>query len=171
VFFICLIAFAFFLSSASSAILALSNNDSSLVVSLFLWSSLTSARSVSICASILSIGIPSLIPKSERNCLIEIGHPQPPTPIKTDNTTARGIITGTIKQKRSKAIDMGFYWLKDRFEQEQFDYVWGPGIENLADYPTKHHSGKHHSTVRPIYIYMKNKSPKTIQGCVELLAR
>ena len=108
---------------------------------------------------------------SERNCLIEMGHPQPPTPIKTDNTTARGIITGTIKQKRSKAIDMRFYWLKDRFEQKQFDYVWGPGIENLADYPTKHHSGKHHSTVRPIYLYIKNKSPKTIQGCVELLAR
>ena len=100
-----------------------------------------------------------------------MGHPQPPTPIKTDNTTARGIITGTIKQKRSKAIDMRFYWLKDRFEQKQFDYVWGPGIENLADYPTKHHSGKHHSTVRPIYLYIKNKSPKTIQGCVELLAR
>ena len=108
---------------------------------------------------------------SERNCLIEMGHPQPPTPIKTDNTTARGIITGTIKQKRSKAIDMRFYWLKDRFEQKQFDYVWGPGIENLADYPTKHHSGKHHSTVRPIYLYIKNKSPKTIQGCVRLLAR
>jgi hypothetical protein len=108
---------------------------------------------------------------SERNCLLEMGHPQPPTPIKTDNTTARGIITGTIKQKRSKAIDMRFYWLKDRYEQKQFDYVWGPGIENLADYPTKHHSGKHHSTVRPIYLYIKNKSPKTIQGCVELLAR
>jgi hypothetical protein len=33
---------------------------------------------------------------SERNCLIEMGHPQPPTPIQTDNTTARGIVTGTI---------------------------------------------------------------------------
>jgi hypothetical protein len=50
---------------------------------------------------------------SERNCLIEMGHPQPPTPIRTDSTTARGIVTGTIKQKRSKAIDMRFYWLKD----------------------------------------------------------
>jgi hypothetical protein len=50
---------------------------------------------------------------SERNCLIEMGHSQPPTPIRTDNTTARGIVTGTIKQKRSKAIDMRFYWLKD----------------------------------------------------------
>jgi hypothetical protein len=55
---------------------------------------------------------------SERNCLIEMGHPQPPTPIRTDNTFARGIVTGTIKQKRSKAIDMGFYWLKDRYQQK-----------------------------------------------------
>jgi hypothetical protein len=51
---------------------------------------------------------------SERDCLIEMGYPQPPTPIQTDNTTSRGIITGTIKQKQSKAIDMRFYWLKDR---------------------------------------------------------
>ena len=45
--------------------------------------------------------------------LEELGHPQPPTPIKTDNTTANGIINGTVKQQRSKAIDMRFYWLKD----------------------------------------------------------
>ena len=41
-----------------------------------------------------------------RNCLLEMGHPQPATPMKTDNSTAKGIITGTIKQKRSKSIDM-----------------------------------------------------------------
>ena len=106
-----------------------------------------------------------------RNCLIEMGHPQPPTQIRTDNTTARGIITGTIKQKRSKAIDMRFYWLNDRYEQKQFDYVWGKGIENLADYPTKHQTGPHHFQVRPLYLHVKGKSPKTLQGCVELLNR
>ena len=47
-------------------------------------------------------------------CLIELGHPQPATPTKPDNRTALGILTGTIKQKRSKAIDMQFCWLKDR---------------------------------------------------------
>lgn len=106
-----------------------------------------------------------------RNCLIEMGHPQPPTPIRTDNTTARGIITGTIKQKRSKAIDMRFYWLNDRYEQGQFDYVWGKGTENLGDAPTKHHPGSHHLQIRPIYLHIKGKSPKTMQGCVELLTR
>lgn len=41
-----------------------------------------------------------------RTCLIELGHPQPPTPIKTDNTTAEGLTNNTVKQKQSKAIDM-----------------------------------------------------------------
>jgi hypothetical protein len=104
-----------------------------------------------------------------RTCLIEMGHPQPPTPIRTDNTTARGIITGTIKQKRSKAIDMRFYWLNDRYKQDQFDYVWGKGCENMGDAPTKHHAGSHHLKIRPIMLHIKNKSPKTMQGCVELL--
>jgi hypothetical protein len=42
-------------------------------------------------------------------CLEELGHPQPPMPIKTDNTTANGIANDTIKQKWSKAMDMRFY--------------------------------------------------------------
>jgi hypothetical protein len=103
-----------------------------------------------------------------RQCLIELGHPQPPTPLKTDNSTATGILTGTIKQKRSKAIDMRFYWLKDRVKQKQFDVYWEPGLHNLADYTTKHHSGNHHRRLRPIQLYEKD-SPKTVQGCIKLL--
>ena len=84
---------------------------------------------------------------SIRQCLIEMGHPQPPTPMKTDNSTAQGILYGTIKQKRSKAINMRFYCLKDRAEQGQFDIYWEPGKQNLADYPTKHHSGTHRCNI------------------------
>eukprot|EP00536_Pseudo-nitzschia_multiseries_P006489 jgi/Psemu1/15436/gm1.15436_g len=79
-----------------------------------------------------------------RQCLIELGHPQLATPLKTDNNTAEGILNGTIKQKRSKAIDMQYYWLKDRAQQGQFNIFWQPGKHNLADYPTKHHPGNHH---------------------------
>ena len=32
--------------------------------------------------------------------------------LKTDNSTADGIINDTVKQTKSKAINMGFYWLK-----------------------------------------------------------
>lgn len=38
--------------------------------------------------------------------LEEMGHPQPPTPIQVDNTTAVGFCNNTIKHRRSKAIDM-----------------------------------------------------------------
>jgi hypothetical protein len=64
---------------------------------------------------------------SSRNCLIDMGHPQPATKMITDNNTAKEIIKGTIKQKRSKSIDMRFYWLKDQQEQGQFDICWEPG--------------------------------------------
>ena len=40
--------------------------------------------------------------------LEELGHPQPATPMATDNNTASGIATDTVKQKRSKVIDMHF---------------------------------------------------------------
>jgi hypothetical protein len=46
-----------------------------------------------------------------QNCLEKLGHPQPQTPLKTDNTTAVGIANDTVKQKHSKAIDMQFYWI------------------------------------------------------------
>jgi hypothetical protein len=59
--------------------------------------------------------------------LEELGHPQPPTPMETDNTTTTGYSNGTIKQKRTKAIDMRFYWIKDRVKQGQFNVYWGPG--------------------------------------------
>jgi hypothetical protein len=71
----------------------------------------------------------------------------------TDNTTATGYSNGTIKQKRTKAMDMRFYWIKDRVKQGQFNIYWGPGFQNLADYFTKHHSPAHHKRMRDVYIH------------------
>ena len=64
---------------------------------------------------------------------------------------------------------MRFYWLRDRVEQKQFDVRWRPGKTNLADYPTKHHTGQHHQKVRPIYLYDPDNSPSTVQGCIKIL--
>jgi hypothetical protein len=36
--------------------------------------------------------------------LEELGHPHPPTPWETDNTTATGYINGKLKQKRTRAM-------------------------------------------------------------------
>jgi hypothetical protein len=41
-----------------------------------------------------------------RVTLTELGRTQPPTPLRTNNYTAFGILNKTIKQKRSKSIDM-----------------------------------------------------------------
>ena len=38
--------------------------------------------------------------------LIELGHPQPPTPIRTNISTIDGIANGSIKQNKRKAMDM-----------------------------------------------------------------
>ncbi len=43
-----------------------------------------------------------------RQILQQMGHPQPPTPLKTDNSTAAAIVTSSIRQKKSKAMDMRF---------------------------------------------------------------
>ena len=83
-----------------------------------------------------------------RQALIDMGHPQPPTPIATDNSTAHGIVTSSIKQKRSKAMDMRFHWVTDRVQQQQFFVYWAPGKENLADYFSKHHPPYHHTNMR-----------------------
>ena len=48
----------------------------------------------------------------------EIGHPQGNTPMKTDKSTASGIINETVKQRRSKAKDMRFNWVRDRCKQK-----------------------------------------------------
>ena len=104
-----------------------------------------------------------------RQACIELGHPQPATPMRTDNSTADGIMNGIVKQRRSKAIDMRFYWLKDRVSQKMFDVHWALGKVNLADYYTKHHPAKHVKQIRSIYINGPS-SPRSLQGCVKLLA-
>ena len=88
-----------------------------------------------------------------RIALEELGHPQPATPMATDNNTASGIATDTVKQKRSKAIDMRFYWIRDRVRQGQFQIYWSKGQTNRADYFSKHHPASHHQAIRSTYLY------------------
>ena len=52
-----------------------------------------------------------------RTILEEMGHPQPATRMVTDNLAANNIANDIGKQKRSKAIDMRFYWIQDRIKQ------------------------------------------------------
>jgi hypothetical protein len=86
---------------------------------------------------------------SMQQTLIELGHPQPRTMIQTDNATAHALLTNKILPKALKAMDMRFHWLRCRDAQDQFHYYWRPGMQNMADYFTKHHPATHHKNVRP----------------------
>jgi hypothetical protein len=103
-----------------------------------------------------------------RVTLTELGHTQQPTPLRTDNSTAYGIVKETIKQKRSKAMDMRYHWLTDRVRQKQFDVYSRPGRENLTDYHTKHHSAQHHKDMCHLILNEAN-SLQVLRGCVKLL--
>ena len=97
-----------------------------------------------------------------------MGHSQPPTPVQVENSTALGISTGTIKQRKSKAMDMRFYWIRDRINQDQFNIYFKPGSTNREDYFKKHSPPAHHSTVRPSYLHIEKYGKSTLQGCVNL---
>jgi hypothetical protein len=107
--------------------------------------------------------------------LREMVHPQDATELKTYNTTADRIANKTFIPKRSKAMDMRYYWIQDRIEQGQFDISWAPGDTHLGDYFTKHHSPSHHKRIRPFYIHIQadpmirhNTKHPVLRGCVNL---
>jgi hypothetical protein len=79
-----------------------------------------------------------------RTTLAEMCHNQDSTDLKTDNTTADGIINNKVEHKSSKAMNLRSYWVKDRVEQDQFNVGWAPGDTNMGDYFTKHHSPADH---------------------------
>ena len=59
-----------------------------------------------------------------RIMLMKMGHSQPKTRLELDTTTAFGMLTKQLVPKRSKAIDMRFFWLRDRTNQQQFHSHW-----------------------------------------------
>jgi hypothetical protein len=91
-----------------------------------------------------------------RFILTELGHPQPPTPIHIDNTTTVGIVDNKIKQQKSQAIEMRYFWLLDGKTQQYFKSYYQPGLKNLGNYPSKHHTAAIYQHVKPYYVHMKN---------------
>jgi hypothetical protein len=91
-----------------------------------------------------------------RTTLEELGWLQTATTITTDNSTAAGVSNNAVKQTRSKSMDMRFYWIQDRIDQNQYIVIWAPGSTNKADYYTKHHTPSHHRRMRPIYLFSQS---------------
>ena len=110
-----------------------------------------------------------------RLTLLEMGYPQPCTPIHVDNTTVTGIVNNTIKRQRSRAMEMRYFWLLQQEQQKIFKFIYQPGQENLANYYTKAFTGKEMLRQRPFYVHMKESPrilhranlPHTRRGCVK----
>ena len=83
-----------------------------------------------------------------RNTLIEMGWPQPQTPIQTDNSTA----VGFTKKNHSQQIHQisGYETLVAQRQgiTRKIRYYWAPGSENEGDYSTKHHPPIYHEAKR-----------------------
>ena len=94
--------------------------------------------------------------------LEQLGHVQPPTRIKADNSTTTGFIHNNIHQKKSKSWDMRYHWLRDREAQQQFSVYWDRGANNHADYFTKHHPTKHHLEVRQKMRFVRDKTMEPV---------
>ena len=87
-----------------------------------------------------------------RNALLDLGYPQPATTIICDNKCAVGLANNSVKQKRSKAMDMRFHWLRDRVAQKHFVVIWREGKYNIADYLTKVHPIHHFRDMRSYFV-------------------
>jgi len=91
----------FFLSSPKS----ISPNGPVHTVSHFMRNVMFSAAAAKIGTTFASVR--AVIPLHQ--ALIDLGHPQPPTPMSTDNSNTNGVLNESIRAKRTKAIDMRFH--------------------------------------------------------------
>ena len=85
----------------------------------------------------------------------KLGSTQPPTPIKTDNSSAEGY--HYFKKKRSKAMDIKFYWMQDRVRQKDSFVYWKPVSQKWG---ITSHNITHHTTIKKFvqHIYIR-KTP------------
>jgi hypothetical protein len=107
-----------------------------------------------------------------RISLHALGHPQPATPLKTDNSTSNSFVHANIKQRRSKTWDMRWNWLRDKATHDQLRIYWDKGSNNNADYFTKHHPPSHHLEQRPRYVLNAHHltAPNALSSSMQLLA-
>ena len=87
---------------------------------------MTSAAEVELGA--LFIAAQKLVPLCQT--LVEMGWPQPPTPVQTDNTTATGVVNKTLVSNKLKSMDLRFHWLRCCAAQDQFRVYWDKGWNN-----------------------------------------
>ena len=60
------------------------------------------------------------------------------------------------------AMNGQYVWLIDQVNLNTYRIKWATGLENMADYFTKHFAAAHHRDVRPFYMQLLN-SPRVIR--------
>jgi len=135
----------FFLSNNSSST---PNNGAILTISTIIKAVMSSATEAELGALFLHAKEAVF----NRQILTKIGHPQPPTPIQTDNTTVEAVVNNRIQPKRLKSMGMRIHCLKCHEAQGQFKIHWRSGKTNMADYFTKHHAPAHHVNIRSEFL-------------------
>jgi hypothetical protein len=98
-----------------------------------------------------------------QHTLKEMGQPQAHTPTQTNNLTAHALLTNKILPKALKAMDMQFHWLHCCKAQDQYQFYWRPGTQNLADYLTKHHQASPHKAFWPQILTFASTDPENIK--------
>jgi hypothetical protein len=74
-------------------------------------------------------------------------------------------------------METKYFWTCEKDAQKVFLFKWHPGMENLADYQSKHHLDGHHTAVIPYFLHKKNSPSElprairqsTLKGCVGTL--
>ena len=87
-----------------------------------------------------------------RHLLSALGHCQPSTILRTDNSTTAGFIHNKIQLKKSKSWDMQLHWLREKELLKKLKIIWDKGSDNKSDYFTKNHSITHHRKMRSHYV-------------------
>jgi hypothetical protein len=95
-----------------------------------------------------------------------LGHLQHPTPVVCDNECAIGLATETVRPKKSKSIDMKFYWLRCRARQNLFSVSWISGDRQLANFFTKALPVHVHVALAPVRCASPGSAPLSLAPVV-----
>jgi hypothetical protein len=91
----------------------------------------------------------------------KLDHLQPPTPIKTDNSTALGIANNSLKKCKSHLMDL--VSIRSTIMSNRINSLSNGDLElkTLATtYFTKHHLASHHSLIRGSFLVLAPASSK-----------
>ena len=104
-----------------------------------------------------------------------MGHAQPPTPAVKKSATGDVFVNNNICQQFSRAIDIRFYWVRDRVRQGQFLVYCMAGEHNMPYYLNKHHPTRQYQEKKSTHLFTTMEtnynafyiSPTDLRGCVK----